>query len=172
MELHCNVSKTEWNCEHCALLHTHNISSNKQVWIWIVDTFKTAEFHSLLSLNKEILKKTMTSTYLWNQLSTNVSKCPYWQHNDCCLHTQPKWFLFNCKININKSRKCEETITYLNTEVSSIYVVTEEEIPCVTGWSPHFKQLHKVKELSMDITTYCQKTNTLLLHNINNKAYS
>lgn len=53
--------------------------------------------------------------------------------------------------------KLEDTTTYLNTEVSSVYVVAEEEIPRVTGWSPHFKQLHKVKELSMDITAYCKK---------------
>lgn len=54
--------------------------------------------------------------------------------------------------------------SHLNTEVSSIYIVTEEEIPCVTGRSSHFKQLHKVKELAVDIAAYWGQTNTMLFN--------
>lgn len=53
--------------------------------------------------------------------------------------------------------KRDEKATYLNAEVSSVHVVSEEEVPRVAGRPPHFKQLHKIKELSVDITTYCEK---------------
>lgn len=67
------------------------------------------------------------------------------------------FLLIQLVINPYQWAESEETTTYLNTEVSPVYVVTEEEITCVTGRSPHFKQLHKVKELAMDISTYCEQ---------------
>lgn len=116
----------------------------------------------------QIIYKPNLKTLFVILLLCNVFKCLHWQRNakyslQCSQYNLRVFILFNRKINRYKLIKCEDATTYLNTEVTSIYVVTEEEIPRVTGWSPHFKQLHKVKELAMDITTYCQKTNTVLL---------
>lgn len=42
---------------------------------------------------------------------------------------------------------------YLNTEVATVNIVTKEQVPCCSWWSSHFKQLHKIKELPMDVST-------------------
>lgn len=43
---------------------------------------------------------------------------------------------------------------YLNTEVATVNVVPEEQVPRCRWWSSHFKQLHKIKELPMDVPTH------------------
>lgn len=43
---------------------------------------------------------------------------------------------------------------YLNTEVATVNVVPKEQVPCCGWWSSHFKQLHKIKELPMDVPTH------------------
>ena len=45
---------------------------------------------------------------------------------------------------------------HLNTEVSSVHVIPQEEI-LGGGWvSPHLKQLDQVVELAVDISAYCK----------------
>ncbi len=44
--------------------------------------------------------------------------------------------------------------TYLNTEVSSIDVVTEEEVTSICGIAANLEQLHQVEILPMNVTTY------------------
>lgn len=53
------------------------------------------------------------------------------------------------------SRRTGGAASYLDTEVSSVHVVTKEEIPRVTGGAAHLKQLHQVKELAVHVPTYC-----------------
>lgn len=48
----------------------------------------------------------------------------------------------------------KKTNTHLDTEVSPIHVVAQEEIACVAGRPPHFKQLHEVKELAVDVSAH------------------
>lgn len=43
---------------------------------------------------------------------------------------------------------------YLNTEVSPVYVVPQEEVACVGRRTSHFKQLHQVKKLAVDVSTH------------------
>lgn len=43
---------------------------------------------------------------------------------------------------------------HLNAEVTSVDVVTEEEVTRVVGRPSHLEKLHEVKELPMDIATY------------------
>ena len=44
---------------------------------------------------------------------------------------------------------------HLNTEVASVHVISEEEIPG-GGWvSAHLKQLDQVVELAVDISAHC-----------------
>lgn len=42
---------------------------------------------------------------------------------------------------------------YLNTEVAAVDVVPQEQVAGCGGWSSHFKQLHKIKELPVDVST-------------------
>lgn len=44
--------------------------------------------------------------------------------------------------------------TYLNAEVSSIYIVSEEQVSGTAGGSAHFEELHQVKELAVDVSTH------------------
>lgn len=47
--------------------------------------------------------------------------------------------------------------TYFNTEISSVHIIAKEKVACA-GWrSSHFKQLHQVKELPMDVSTYWKR---------------
>lgn len=45
---------------------------------------------------------------------------------------------------------------YLNTEIATVNVVSKEQVPCCGWWSSHFKQLHKIKELPVDVPTHCK----------------
>lgn len=47
--------------------------------------------------------------------------------------------------------------TYFNTEISSVHIIAKEKVACA-GWrSSHLKQLHQVKELPMDVSTYWKR---------------
>lgn len=47
--------------------------------------------------------------------------------------------------------------TYFNTEISSVHIIAEEKVACA-GWrSSHLEQLHQVKELPMDVSTYWKR---------------
>lgn len=51
-----------------------------------------------------------------------------------------------------------EWLTHLDTEVSSVHVVSQEEVAGVAGWPSHFKQLHEVKKLAVDVSTHWAAT--------------
>lgn len=58
---------------------------------------------------------------------------------------------------INNNRCKEITLashTHLNAEVTSVNIITEEEVARVVWRPSHLEKLHEVKELPMDITTY------------------
>lgn len=44
---------------------------------------------------------------------------------------------------------------YLDTEVAPVYVVPQEEVACVGRRAAHFKQLHQVEKLAVDVSTHC-----------------
>lgn len=46
-------------------------------------------------------------------------------------------------------------VAYLDAEVPSVHVVTEEQVARAAGGSAHLKKLHQVKELAVNITTHC-----------------
>lgn len=46
-------------------------------------------------------------------------------------------------------------IPYLDTEVASVYVVPQEEVACVGRRTAHFKQLHQIEELAVDVSAHC-----------------
>lgn len=48
--------------------------------------------------------------------------------------------------------------SYLNTEVATVNVIPEKQVPRCGWWSSHFKQFHKIKELPMDVTTHWKTT--------------
>lgn len=54
-----------------------------------------------------------------------------------------------------RSCKAERIImnfqTYLDTEITPVYIIAEEEILCRGGWSAHLEQLHQVIELSVNV---------------------
>lgn len=43
--------------------------------------------------------------------------------------------------------------TYLDTEVTTVDVITQEEVARVCGVTANFKQLHQIVVLTVDITT-------------------
>lgn len=47
---------------------------------------------------------------------------------------------------------------YLNTEIATVNVVSKEQVPCCGWWSTHFKQLHEIKELPVDVPTHWKTT--------------
>lgn len=57
-------------------------------------------------------------------------------------------------------RKWSPGQSYLDTEVSSVHVVSEEQIAGVAGWAAHLKKLHQVKELAVDVPTHWRHTHT------------
>ena len=46
-------------------------------------------------------------------------------------------------------------LSYLNTEVPSIHIVTQEEVACLCWVSTDFEELHQVVVLSVNITAHC-----------------
>lgn len=57
-------------------------------------------------------------------------------------------------------RKWSPGQSYLDTEVSSVHVVSEEQIAGVAGWAAHLEKLHQVKELAVDVPTHWRHTHT------------
>lgn len=49
---------------------------------------------------------------------------------------------------------------YLDTEVAPVYVVPQEEVACVGRRTAHFKQLHQVEKLAVDVSTHCEQQHT------------
>lgn len=47
--------------------------------------------------------------------------------------------------------------SHLDTEVTPVHIVTQEEVSC-RGWrASHLKQFHQVEKLPMDVTAHCIK---------------
>lgn len=47
--------------------------------------------------------------------------------------------------------------SHLDTEVTPVHIVAQEEVSC-RGWrAAHLKQLHQVEKLPMDVTAHCIK---------------
>lgn len=44
--------------------------------------------------------------------------------------------------------------TYLDTEITPVYIIAEEEILRRGGWPAHLEQLHQVIELSVNVTAH------------------
>lgn len=44
-------------------------------------------------------------------------------------------------------------LLYLDTEVAAVDVIPEEQVPCGGRRSSHFKELHQIKELPVDVAT-------------------
>lgn len=49
---------------------------------------------------------------------------------------------------------------YLDAEVASVHVVAQEQVAGAAGGPPHLKQLHQVKELSMDVPAHWTQRKT------------
>lgn len=47
-----------------------------------------------------------------------------------------------------------EPAAYLDAEVPSVHVVSEEQVAGAAGGSAHLKELHQVKELPVDVSTH------------------
>lgn len=47
-----------------------------------------------------------------------------------------------------------EAAAYLDAEVTSVHVVTQEQVPGGAGGAAHLEQLHQVEELSVDVSTH------------------
>lgn len=50
---------------------------------------------------------------------------------------------------------CPSVRPYLDTEVASVYVVPQEEVARVGRRTAHFKQLHQIEELAVDVSAHC-----------------
>lgn len=47
--------------------------------------------------------------------------------------------------------------SHLDTEVTPVHIVAQEQVSC-RGWrAAHLKQLHKVEKLPMNVTAHCIK---------------
>jgi phosphopantetheine adenylyltransferase len=57
-----------------------------------------------------------------------------------------------------KTMNINQVETNLNGEVTTVYVVTKEQVASVLGMTTDVKQLHQVVELAVDVATYCKGT--------------
>lgn len=53
---------------------------------------------------------------------------------------------------------------YLDTEVAPVYVVPQEEVACVGRRTAHFKQLHQIEKLAVDVSTHCEHSTQKTIH--------
>lgn len=58
---------------------------------------------------------------------------------------------------LNKLRKKQKILNYLNAEITSVNIITQKQVTGVCRLASHFKQLHKVIKLTMYIPTDCKQ---------------
>lgn len=80
---------------------------------------------------------------------------------------------FGCSLDLNcqcldaqtyGTSRCLSVSSYLDTEVASVYVVPQKEVACVGRRTAHFKQLHQIEELTVDVSAHCGHSTDITVH--------